>query len=352
MTSQTIDTHILEELEREPNLELDRYKIFFKYLLDKLSRGNRLHLYSLFSKLSYLDGILGFADSELRAFHYVRRCIENGSTALDDKLKKAFEFSVRRFLSLILTNQDIDCKWEDALKTWEGVDPFAHKVVDRKDFIRAAIVHVDVDHWRVQIVDDDAGKRLTALFNIAEVNEMFNTSIKHLGTRIQLPIVAHFLDNRFVSETEFIPAAVIVDPDFLVDVTAIAECFTPTSEVPLAHLLKQLLPKSSSPHLLLGNIANIILDRFMLGKKLQYNELMTEVFRQFAVEFSLLSDEEVLMVSRQSKQLLIHLYHDVRILKEESQEDIAYIEPAFISNKYGIQGRLDTLFFKCGLPFR
>jgi len=362
MSIFTTANAIFDEINQPDQLSTGRYRILYRYLTDVLSQGNRLHLYSLFAKISYIDSQFNLTDTELRAMHVARKSIENGKEHLTPKDIAAYNFSLHTMLYKILNVEQVE--WLDAAAKWAEVDNQAYEEIDRKELIRAAIVEVDHDQYKVKVIDDDSGNKFTALFNISETNEQFNISIKHLDKRIQLPVIAHFMDNRFVSSDSFIPSTIVIDPDYLIDVTAIAESFTSTTELPLIYLMRQLTPKSSSHHLLLGNIANMMLDRFMLGQSITHEKLMTEVFQMFALEFTLLSDEDVKKVSSESKQLLNHLFEDVAILKNENQSAVAYIEPTFISGRYGIQGRLDALFLdtdynagkivelKSGKPYR
>ncbi len=344
MNEHDIEGHIFHELNSTSTADYKQYKLFFRYLIDKLSRGNRLHLYSLFSKIAYLDGKVSFDENTRRALHCVRKFIEDGHTRLTDRFDAAFQYAIRVLLSLNRKDDGIELEILNWGNRWASHDDRAYEIIDSREVIRAAIVHADFEEYRVNIIDENHGNEYTARFNVHEVNEQFNISIRHLESRITLPVIAHFLDCRFVSESEFIPGAIIIDPDYLVDVTAIAECFMPNMELPLMYLMKQVLPKAVSPYLLIGNIANAILDRFMLGEPLQYSDVMTEAFRQFAIEFTLLSDDAVRLVSNQIRMMLNHLFEDVNTLKAENKNNLAYIEPTFISEKYGIQGRLDALF--------
>jgi DNA replication ATP-dependent helicase Dna2 len=349
MKRNTTETLILEELDQPTHPTSDRYKIFFRFLLDHLSQGNRLHLYSLFAKISYLDSMVDFSDVELRALHHARKFIESGRKETNPKTECAFQFSIRRMLQLTPDLREADVNLLHASENWSQFDDTKHKVLDTKELIRASILEVDHDAYELHVLDEESGLRYKAQFNVAEINEQFNISIRHLKVRIGLPVMAHFLENKFVDQSTFIPSAIVIDPDFLVDVTAIAESFTHHSELPLIYLMRQFLPKSASPHLLIGNIANSVLDSLMLGHTISYETLMEEVFQQFALDFTLLSDEEVQQVAVQSRQTMTHLYQDVQVLKNENKNSIAYIEPAFISPQYGIQGRLDALFLDVNL---
>ncbi len=364
MIQSSTESLIVYEINRSPEPSADRFTLFFRYYLDNLSQGNRLHLFSLFSKISYLDGRYNYSDEELRAFHCVRKFIESGREVLDKKTLRAFQLSIRTFLALTSELTRKELRLEQALKAWKEVDDAGYDVIHQLPLIRASILSVDHERHLLVVLDEQSGQRWRAKFNVPEVNEQFNVSISHLENRIELPVIANFLENKFVKKDVFVPAAIVIDPDYLIDVTAIAESFTPDMELPLIYLMRQFLPKASSPHLVLGNIANTVLDRFMLGEKITYESLMSEMFQLFALDFTQLKDDDVRMVSQQSRQLIQHLFHDVNELKRENENAIAYIEPSFISALHGIQGRLDALFLdenylagkivelKSGKPYR
>ena len=59
---------------------------------------------------------------------------------------------------------------------------------------------------------------------------------------------------------ELQPALVVVEPDFLMDVTAVASCFARPGMHPLSYTLKRLEPRANSQAILLGNFAGAALD--------------------------------------------------------------------------------------------
>ena len=352
MTKISSFSIILESMDTASRADSEQFKIFFRFLLDQLSQGNRLHLYSLFSKIAYLDGLLEFTDSERQAMHSCRKYIESSKIEFEEQTVAGFRFAIKRLMSLTAEGKECDIQYAEELKNWNSFGQSQVATIENRPLIRAAVVAVDTKKKELHIANEEDGVRLIAKYGIPEINEQFNSNIQQLDKRIKLPVMVHFIENRFIDNKTFYPSAVVIDPDFLVDVTAIAESFTHAYEVPLIFVMRQFMPKTTSTHLLIGNMANMILDRLMLGKSVNYSELMQEMFQHFALDFSLLNDEQVHGIAIQAKQLIQHLFHDVKILKSENKDAIAYIEPTFISPKYGIQGRLDTLFldknFKSG----
>jgi hypothetical protein len=56
------------------------------------------------------------------------------------------------------------------------------------------------------------------------------------------------------------PELIIYEPDYLVDISAVAHCFTNYAESALVHLLHKIEPAAASSQIVLGNFAGQLLD--------------------------------------------------------------------------------------------
>lgn len=68
----------------------------------------------------------------------------------------------------------------------------------------------------------------------------------------------------------------MIEPDYLIDVSAVAECFKDSGVEPYAYLVKKFLPYTLSPSILLGNIANHFLDRLLHEPEADFPTLFKE----------------------------------------------------------------------------
>ncbi|MCB0644123.1 MAG: hypothetical protein KDC44_20910, partial [Phaeodactylibacter sp.] len=93
-------------------------------------------------------------------------------------------------------------------------------------------------------------------YNIAERNENFNPTIQAIESVLKFPVTVQLLDTEQVNPDRLYPRGIILEPDYLMDVSAVAECFKPTGPMPTSFLLKKFLPFEPSIPLLIGNIAN------------------------------------------------------------------------------------------------
>ncbi len=150
------------------------------------------------------------------------------------------------------------------------------------------------------------------------------------------------IDNRGVWH----PQMIVIEPDFIIDVTAVASCIQPDGHFPSIHLLKKFLPPKTTKYLLGGHMANYFLDRLIANPSLKYEELIKESFFVDPIGFCTLSNEEVQFLAVRA----VHYYRNlVRLIKDNflaEGKDLGEfsVEPSFYSPQNGLQGRLDLLY--------
>lgn len=142
---------------------------------------------------------------------------------------------------------------------------------------------------------------------------------------------------------------VVIEPDYLIQVTDVAKCFEDYRIAPHAELLDKFHPSSYSRHLLLGSVVNGILDELICRPKQDFNELFGRVVNEYALELiSLISRQpengrEFLEEFQENIQQHVRTLHVfVEELLREQDVDVL-IEPTFYAPKYGLQGRLDLM---------
>src|SRR5690625_7979070 len=76
---------------------------------------------------------------------------------------------------------------------------------------------------------------------------------------IHFPVTVHLFDLR-VQDNILYPAAMVVLPDYLMDITAVSNCFSPFGEMTSIYWLDKIKPYRHSHYLLIGNCVNVLLD--------------------------------------------------------------------------------------------
>jgi DNA replication ATP-dependent helicase Dna2 len=131
----------------------------------------------------------------------------------------------------------------------------------------------------------------------------------------------------------------VLEPDFLIDSSAIAECFLDRTSNPNLYFLQRCLPKPSSESMVSGILVNQLLDAYLEESEPDFQTVFknTLVFNIFTALY--IGSEGLKSLRRQVK-----LEHLPVILKvtEIWKDKPKTLEPSFISIEYGLQGRLDV----------
>lgn len=212
---------------------------------------------------------------------------------------------------------------------------------------------------RVVILEDDAEKEqfiaqdedrpdesIRVQYNIADRNENFKPTIQAIQRVFRFPITLNLLEVEIDKDGIYYPRAFVIEPDYLIDVTAIAECFKDFGVEPIFYLLKKYLPFVRSKHLMIGNIANFFLDELMTNPETTYKQSFPKVFRLNPLGFTLLEDKEIKEIQSTCQKHYVNLKQMVvsgfKAVDIEPKD--CFLEPTFYSEQYGIQGRLDVLY--------
>ncbi|MFZ4543878.1 MAG: AAA domain-containing protein [Saprospiraceae bacterium] len=177
-------------------------------------------------------------------------------------------------------------------------------------------------------------------------NENFMPSIIAIRKVIGFPVMLNLIDVIVEKDDVLTPRAFVVEPDYLMDVTAVAECFKENNATePLSFLLNRFLPKETSVHILMGNIANFFLDELMVDPTLTFDSIFSKCFALSPFTFALMSDVEIRDVREKAR---LHFFNIRKVILEQFEtEDLnrrnCFLEPSFYSETYGLQGRLDVL---------
>ena len=82
------------------------------------------------------------------------------------------------------------------------------------------------------------------------------------------------------------PSFIVLEPDYLLDISSLAECFRDYGHHPANYFLSRLQPIENARPLLLGNIANLFLDEWIYAKSedIDYRTCMQKAFRRYPIE--------------------------------------------------------------------
>ncbi len=135
---------------------------------------------------------------------------------------------------------------------------------------------------------------------------------------------------------------VVLEPDYMIDATDIAECFDSIGINVNLYFLKKLSRDRISKSLVLGNVINTLFDELIRDMFIDFNSvfeksLLQKPISSFALAISKPNESRLLRESA-----AIH-FESLRTLMPELKSGNLSVEPSFISPIYGIKGRLDLL---------
>ena len=157
-----------------------------------------------------------------------------------------------------------------------------------------------------------------------------------------------------VNGTLYMPELIILEPDYLINVTTIASCFESYAESPFVNLVNKIKPQANSMPIHLGNLAGQLLDDTVHEREIDLDDSLKSYVSANALK--MISCPELISNYPQFKQdaqiqkrNIEHLIGEAlpNVIGNYDKGDVI-LEPSFFSEVLGIQGRLDFLYQKDG----
>ena len=142
---------------------------------------------------------------------------------------------------------------------------------------------------------------------------------------------------------ELIPRLIIVEPDCLMDISVIASCFEDYGHHPLLYLLSRMKPRANSQAILLGNYAGSALDDIINDPNATPAKTLIRNFREKALEYVACTDFDPQQFKADAAAQAANIKGIVSELRCHYDLDKAILEPSFVCEKLGLQGRVDLM---------
>jgi DNA replication ATP-dependent helicase Dna2 len=318
-------------------------------LFVEATRKEQIMFSTLFARICYVGHKLGFQESTLQVIHAFRRRasqIRSGRTAqsIDVRLgTKALAESILVLYEAALPQELLPYLPHDGEWTFEAPDIWSFKAVARVVALRDEPEH----HRFIAVDEEDPAREVAVCYDLPDRNDNFRPTIQLLRQVFGFPTALHLLEVDVDSKGHYHPKAFVIEPDYLIDVSAISECFSDIGQEPLSYLLKKFLPYENTPQKHLGNVANHFLDRLLYEPNAVYMDLFRETFRMWPFVYAPMSDQEVKHLNQLAQGHFVTLQAMTLgggLEREQIDPQACIVEPSFFSQRYGIQGRLDLFF--------
>ncbi len=133
---------------------------------------------------------------------------------------------------------------------------------------------------------------------------------------------------------------IILEPDLLIDISELAECFTHKGANHLLYLVRKLTPQHPSPAAFKGNLVNALLDEMLRNGDVDVKTSFVEAVAENALQAAAYGREQLNEMFRDIRQ---HHWGNLHATVRDLRNKPVQIEPTFFSARYGLQGRLDLM---------
>lgn len=150
-------------------------------------------------------------------------------------------------------------------------------------------------------------------------------------------------------EQRLCPEIIVLEPDYLLDISSLAECLQSYGDHPYNYLIQKFKPREQTHHILLGHTANQFLDDCVNEQPdhpATYEQSIRQVFRNNLLAYSACGQIDKEYFERAQTQFR-HIRQTVQAVFQSPTCQIdksgALLEPSFLCECLGLQGRMDFL---------
>ena len=311
---------------------------------------------NLFSQVDYLCKVRGIKIADKIAIQTMRRHSNKPDALTNEELG----YDARALAIFISAVFHVDVPHELNVLIPHTNRPYQKGLEINKRYIRCIVKSWDTDFIRVDIDQDaDEEEYLVCLKDAGNnIDHTYLCELLREGTQLNL------LDNQ-VRQPIITPRLIVLEPDYLVDISSIAACFTAYGHHPLLYLLNLMKPRANTQATLLGNFAGAALDDIINNHgHYRVNDTVKSNFREKALEFCTCPyfDAKKFYTDANLQAYNLQQVVDILFPRTAAQAQMnafrgenlydrkkAILEPSFVCEALGIQGRVDLMTTDCKL---
>lgn len=332
-------------------------RTYYKQLREMLERlcrtqmqNERLQMTDLAARISFVAAKVGLSIVEQNRLHTFRLA---ANAVLNHQLEPTHELLLRDAKTLVffvrkLSGEEIPAELYKLLPKADATYIVAPPAKQRVQKMRVCFQYADEQFLYVTPLETVADEPLKVRYNVPQINEEFTKTCQLLWRHAQV----NLLDVAVDEDGVLTPYFIVLEPDYLIDISSLAECFRDYGHHPANYTLARMQPIENARPLLLGNIANLFLDEWIHADgKPDYMECMQKAFRRYPIELAACADLRDKEKERQFfNDCKLHFDHIGQTVAQtfheagyELDKTDAVLEPSYICEALGLQGRLDYM---------
>ncbi len=295
-----------------------------------------------FAKMDYLAKEYHLQKNIYRALNHFRAKIRNIKKQGEEDLKRMFTYDVRLFAEFV------SCVYQKAIP--DALLKFLPNEVwvesERSERPITDVLRVVVDHWDEQFIYAEIADELGDDIKVCYTQEMEVGDFSSLGRLLEKDVQLNLIRPK-LKEGVYYPELIVYEPDFLVDISTVADAFEEYGLTPYSYLVKKLMPKKNTQAILIGNFAGQFLDEAVYdASPVPYNESAKRFFQTFPLNIATCPDFD----SNTFHKEAIHQQQNLQLYTGKQLDgyqifdpERVLLEPSFFCEMLGLQGRMDLL---------
>ena len=207
-------------------------------------------------------------------------------------------------------------------------------------YIRCIVREWDDSTIQVAVTNQDSSEELLL---VDYMNTPDYIDFSYLRPMLREGMQLNLLDCT-VTRKKVVPRLIVVEPDYLIDISTIANCFETYGHHPLLFTVNRLTPRLSNKHIVLGNFAGSALDD-IINHPAEYDikETFRSNFREKALDYATCPDFDAATFKQDAERQVKNIKGIVDEIFQTFDREKAILEPSFVCERLGIQGRVDLM---------
>ena len=207
-------------------------------------------------------------------------------------------------------------------------------------YIRCIVREWDDSTIQVAVTNQDSSEEL---LTVDYMNTSDYIDFSYLRPMLREGMQLNLLDCT-VTRKKVVPRLIVVEPDYLIDISTIANCFETYGHHPLLFTVNRLTPRLSNKHIVLGNFAGSALDD-IINHPAEYDikETFRSNFKEKALDYATCPDFDAASFKQDAERQVENIKGIVDEIFQTFDREKAILEPSFVCERLGIQGRVDLM---------
>lgn len=349
----------IKQIHQQCHSVADRYHYLNTLLVrcvKQLTANYKVDFTNFSSRLSLLCKEKGLNPFHLEVFRSRNYKIKTTGYLPD---KENYESDLKAICESIAVFYDVSVPQEIQVFLPEDykIESISHETIDLTKRIRVTVAEWD-EHYIYGKITNEPSEKLTKICYNSRNETVFASLHEQLYEGAQINLINVKKTKERNDETILLPEIIVLDPDFVIDITSLCGCIKPYGISPYTYILNKFNPAPKSASIQLGNIANQFLDDCVnesdkassQNEEESYLQSIQKSFSTYPILYTTLEG-----IDRQFFERCRLQFNNIKSTVNEkfssAEIDIkttdVQLEPSFVCEPLGIQGRMDLLTTDC-----